>query len=310
MSFASDTKYELAKIEPKKNCCRFAECYGIWLFSRCFTLKKSAYVTEHPAVSTKMAELAAVCTGAETEIRYAVSRRQKKAYRIELVDDNAKLALLTAFGATGKETNLRINRANFADICCYASFLRGVFLSCGTITDPSKEYHLEFSVPYKRLSEDLITFMGEVEDFTLTPGLSMRKGNYVVYLKDSGQIENFLTYLGASSASMELMQIKMYKEMRNDINRKANFETANIDKTYSASAKQIAAIAKISDEEGLDSLSSDLYQLASLRLNNPEMSLRELAEQLGITRSAVNHRMKKILDIAEKMGNVSDLKIV
>lgn len=310
MSFASETKTELAKIEAKQDCCRLAECYGIWLFSRCFTLKPAYYVTETAAVPVKMAELAAACAGVQAEIRYAVSRRQKKAYRIQLLDDNARQGLLAVFGATGKEPNLRINRANLADSCCFPAFLRGVFLSCGSVTDPGKEYHLEFSVPYQKLSSDLVTLLTEVEEPVLTPAVSMRKGSYVVYLKDSRQIEDFLTYLGASAASMQLMQVKMYKEMKNDINRKANFETANMDKTYSASARQIAAIAKISDEMGLDQLPADLYQLAQLRLNNPEMSLRELAEKLGITRSGVNHRMQKILEIGEKLGDASDLKIV
>ncbi|WP_099205282.1 DNA-binding protein WhiA [Scatolibacter rhodanostii] len=310
MSFASDTKTELAKIESKKSCCQLAECYGIWLFSRCFTLKNSYYVTENSSVTTKMAELAAACTGAETEIRYAISRRQKTAYRIQLIDDNARQNLLQRFGATGTEPNLRINRANLPEACCNNAFLRGAFLSCGTVTNPSKEYHLEFSVPYKKLSQDLITLMGEIEDLNLTPAISMRKGSYVIYLKDSRQIEDFLTYLGASSASMELMQVKMYKEMKNDINRKANFETANMDKTYSASARQIAAIVKISNEEGLESLSHDLYELALLRLDNPEMSLRELAEQLGITRSAVNHRMKKIQELGDTLGDSSHIKMV
>lgn len=310
MSFTSDTKLELTKIEAKKDCCCLAECYGLWLFSHCFSLKNSAYTTENAGVATKMAELAAACTGAQTEIQYAVSRRKKSAYRIRLIDDIARRNLLGAFGATGLETNRRINRAALMEPCCWEAFLRGTFLCCGTVTDPGKEYHLEFSVPYQKLSLDLITLMEEVEGLNLTPALSLRKGSYVVYLKDSGQIEDFLTYLGATAASMNLMQVKMYKEMKNNINRKANFETANMDKTYSASAKQIAAIAKISDCHGLDSLPPALQQLAALRLENPEMSLRELSEKLGVTRSAVNHRMKKLLEAAEKFGDPSDLKIV
>lgn len=310
MSFSYDTKLELAKETAKNNCCNMAECYGLWLFSRLFTLKERYYISENPAITTKMAELAAGLTGAETEIQYAVSRRKKTAYKINLIDIAAREKLLAAFGVTGLETNLRINHTFLKSQCCYSAFLRGTFLSCGSVTDPNKEYHLEFAVPYKTLSEDLLNLIESVEGINLSPAISVRKGSYVVYLKDSAQIEDFLTFLGAESASMALMQVKMYKEMKNDINRKANFEIANMDKTYSASAKQIAAIAKITDSGIFDELSSDIKQLATLRLNNPEMTLRELSEALGITRSAANHRIKKILEIGDKLGDDSDIKIV
>lgn len=310
MSFSYDTKLELAKKNSKNICCTMAECYGIWLFSRAFTLKERHYISENPAVTTKMAELAAGFAGVETEIQYAVSRRKKAAYKISLVDIAAREKLLAAFGATGKETNLRINQTCIKSSCCYSTFLRGAFLSCGSVTDPKSEYHLEFVVQYKKLSEDLLNVISSVEGLDLSPAISLRKGSYIVYLKDSRQIEDFLTFLGAESASMALMQVKMYKEMKNDINRKANFETANMDKTYSASAKQIAAIAKITDSGILGELPNEIRQLAQLRLNNPEMTLRELSESLGITRSATNHRIKKILEIGDKLGDDSDIKIV
>ena len=123
----------------------------------------------------------------------------------------------------------------------------------------------------------------------------------MVYLKESGQIEDVLTYLGAPGAAMELMQVKMYKEAKNNINRKTNFETANMDKTYSASARQTAAIAVISDTVGLGSLPENLRELAQLRLDEPEMTLRELGERLGISRSGVNHRLQRLLELGEKI---------
>ena len=128
-----------------------------------------------------------------------------------------------------------------------------------------------------------------------------RAGSWGVYLKDSGQIEDLLTYMGAAGASMELMQVKMYKEAKNNINRKSNFETANMDKTYSASARQTAAIAAINDSRGLDSLPENLRELARLRLDNPEMTLRELSGRLGVSRSGVNHRLQRLLEIGEAL---------
>ena len=160
---------------------------------------------------------------------------------------------------------------------------------------------MEFSVAHKNLANDLYTLLCEVEAFPLSPSLAGRKGGYVVYLKESGPIEDLLTYLGAPNAAMELMQVKMYKEVKNNINRKTNFETANMDKTYSASARQTAAIAAISDTMGLESLPPELQELAQLRLDHPGMTLRELGQQLGITRSGVNHRLQRILQIGEKI---------
>ena len=243
MSFSSEIKHELCKVENRKLCCLKAECYGIWLFSKCFSLKNSAYVTEHGDVARRMSELAAAAAGVQVEMSFAVSRRKKPAYRVELVDDASREQLLQIFGHTGREPSLRINRGNFEGDCCVQAFLRGAFLACGTATDPNKEYHLEFSVPYRNLAREFCTLLEETEAFPAAPAVAERKSSYVVYLKDSGQIEDLLTYLGASAASMELMQVKMYKEAKNNINRKTKFETANMDKTYSASARQTAAIA-------------------------------------------------------------------
>ena len=186
------------------------------------------------------------------------------------------------------------------DDCCQAAFLRGAFLTCGTAADPQKGYHLEFAVPYQKLANQLYTLLSEVTAFPVNPLLASRKGSYVVYWKESGQIEDLLTFLGAAGASMELMQVRMYKEAKNDINRKANFETANMDKTYSASARQIAAIAVLNDVGELSNLPDGLRELARLRLENPEMTLRQLGEALGISRSGVNHRLERLLELGEK----------
>ena len=302
MSFSSEIKHELCKVENRKLCCLKAECYGIWLFSKCFSLKNSAYVTEHGDVARRMSELAAAAPSVQVEMSFAVSRRKKPAYRVELVDDASREQLLQIFGHTGREPSLRINRGNFEGDCCVQAFLRGAFLACGTATDPNKEYHLEFSVPYRNLAREFCTLLEETEAFPAAPAVAERKSSYVVYLKDSGQIEDLLTYLGASAASMELMQVKMYKEAKNNINRKTNFETANMDKTYSASARQTAAIAVISDTVGIGSLPEELQQLARLRLENPEMTLRELGEVLKISRSGVNHRLQRLLQLGEKIA--------
>ncbi len=301
MSFSRDVKAELCKTDPKRPCCLAAECYGAWLFSRCFSLRAGAWVTESAPAARRVMELAAAGAGVSPQLQYAVSRRQKPAYRVTLPEPSARAQLLDAFGHSGQEASLRINRAALENECCTGAFLRGAFLTCGTATDPRKGYHLEFAVPYQNLARDLYTLLGEVPAFRAVPAVLQRKGGYAVYLKESGQIEDLLTYLGAPLAAMELMQVKMYKEARNNINRKTNFETANMDKTYSASARQTAAIAAISDTVGLDSLPERLGELAKLRLAYPDMTLRELGERLRISRSGVNHRLQRLLEMGEKI---------
>lgn len=301
MSFTSQIKSELCKIEYKKSCCLHAACYGAWLFSKCFSVKENAFTTENAAVARRMLELAAAGAGVSAQLTYAVSRRRQPAYRVSMPEEQERLRLLAEFGHSGREPSLRINRAVLEDGCCQVAFLRGVFLVCGNATDPNRGYHLEFSAPYKNLAGDLYTLLGEAETFQINPSMVRRPGGYGVYLKDSGQIENLLTFLGATGASMELMQVKMYKEVKNNINRKTNFETANMDKTYSAAARQIAAIAAINDTMGLEALPENLQELAALRLNDPELTLRQLGEKLGISRSGVNHRLQKLLEIGEKI---------
>lgn len=300
MSFSSDAKTELCKLENKRDCCRAAECYGLWLFSKCFTVKETVFVTEHGGVARRMVELAAETAGVFGELSYGISRRKKPAYQVRLPEAASRERLLSFFGHTGGEASLRLNRAVLENDCCGAAFLRGAFLACGTANDPQKEYRLEFAVPYRNLANGLYTLLDEMTAFALRPAIAPRKGGYVVYLKDGGQIEDFLTYLGASSAAMELMQVRMYKEAKNNINRKSNFETANMDKTYSASARQIAAIAALSDAGALEQLPEPLKELAQVRLEHPDMTLKELSSHLGISRSGVNHRLQRLLELGEK----------
>ena len=303
MSFSREIKTELCRIENKLECCARAECYGLWLFSKCFTLQDSVTVTEHGDVARRMVELAAQIAGIAPEMSFGLSRRRQRATRVTVPDTGDRERLLETFGHSGRETSLRINRGLLEEEHCRRAFLRGAFLACGSATDPQKEYHLEFAVATRNLANGLYTLLGEVEAFSGGPSFAGRKGGYVVYWKDGAQIEDVLTYLGATGASMELMQVRMYKETRNDINRKANFETANMDKTFSASARQTAAIAALSDAGQLAQLPQGLRELAELRLHYPDMSLRDLAQQLGISRSGVNHRLARLVELGEKYLN-------
>lgn len=181
-----------------------------------------------------------------------------------------------------------------------ALYLRALFLERGTVTNPELGYHLEFACSCAQDAHNLAAFLIGLEEFRVTPGVTRRKEQYVVYVKDSEQITDLLAYIGANQSAMELMQIKMVKEVRNYVNRKNNFETANIEKTASAAAAQLKAIQTIKRTKGFQSLPDELRELAELRLENPEYSLRELGEALStpISRSGVNHRLQRLLELA------------
>ena len=250
MSFAADCKQELCMIENKRACCLKAECYGLLLFSKCFSARESQMVCENAAVARRVAEAAAVSAGVYAEVRSQLRRKNIGAYAITIPGEAARIQMIRSFGHDENDVNLHIHEENLQKDCCISAFLRGVFLICGTVTDPQKEYHLEFSTPYLHLAEDLVAVLHRVKAAQLSPSIARRKNSYIVYIKESAAIEDFLTLTGAVNSAMNLMQIKMYKETYNNLNRVSNCETANLDKTYSAATKQIAAIALISDKVG------------------------------------------------------------
>ncbi len=182
------------------------------------------------------------------------------------------------------------------------AFLRGVFLSCGSLTDPNKEYHLELVIPDKLRAFALKEFIAE---HGMTVKSTIRQRRYVIYAKESETIEDFLTYIGAGLRSLEIMQIKIEKSLRNRANREVNCETANLDKTVAAADRCCEDIRYIFKEKGADWLKPELRETALLRLQNSEASLSELCELSTnpISRSGLNHRLKKLSQIAEKLRN-------
>lgn len=179
-------------------------------------------------------------------------------------------------------------------------FTAGIFIACGSVNDPSKEYHLEFTVPEEKLANELAMLL---RDIGVTAKTAVRRGQYIVYIKGSESIEDTLTFIGAQQCTLELMNVKIYKDVRNKANRIANCDAANIDKVVKAAMKQIDDIKLISQTNGLESLSDELREIAELRLENTDMSLQEIGESLSVplSRSGVNHRFKKIAAIADEI---------
>lgn len=184
------------------------------------------------------------------------------------------------------------------------AILRGVFVSCGSVTDPNKEYHLELVLPENDRTPALLDFIAE-HGMSLkeTARGGARSKKTVLYAKESELIEDCLTYIGAANHSMEIMQVKIVKDFRNRVNRSVNCENANLDKTVAASNKSTADIEYIFSTMGADWLSPDLRETARLRVENPEMSLSELCGMFPekISRSGLNHRLKKLSKLAEEL---------
>lgn len=297
MSFSSDVKSDISKLENLSPCCQHAQVYGLVLFAH-FSKYNFSITTENQDVfSLYLSYLKDYC-GVEPTI----SENGTKKMTAYLRTDDEKEKVFDKFGHTLKEPTLRINRANISDECCAGAFLRGVFLSCGTVTAPERGYHLEFVVPYKRLSSDLMKFMDELN---LNPKYIVRKGNHVIYFKDSESIEDILAIIGAQEASLYVMGIKIEKDVINKVNRKLNFEMSNISKTVEAANAHIAAIEYIEEKKGLSFLPDVLQKIAKLRVENREASLNELGKLLDepISRSGINHRLNRIVQIADNLKN-------
>lgn len=303
MSFSSEVKKEICSAEILDRELLRAELYGMLLFGRTFREDKIVFTTENSYAGRRITLLLQNLYMPIIEKQTALRPKsgEAKLFRISLIDSSECRRIFEDFGHSSKEITLRVNRANVSSEELYSAFIRGVFLSCGSVSDPMKSYHAEFCVPHKNLAADLCKILSEVTECSFTPKTVVRNGNYIVYFKGSEQICDLLTYIGAPIQAMEVMGTKAVKQVRNNVNRRINGEVANIGKIASASARQIEAINYIKSISGIDTLPDDLREIAYLRLENPEMSLRDLGQNLStpISRSGANHRMKRLLEYAE-----------
>ncbi len=183
------------------------------------------------------------------------------------------------------------------------AFLRGAFLACASIVNPENEYHLEFCVNSENIKNLLLKAI-EQSNLNFEMKTIYRRNAYVIYSKSAEKITDFLVFIGAKNCAMELMQVKMIKEVRNNINRTTNFETANITKITNSAANQIEAIKKIKKHKKFEELPNSLKEVANLRIENPYLSLEDLSKKSGseITKSGVNHRLQKIIEIAKELA--------
>lgn len=289
MSFCTDVKNELNACWPKTPCCKVSEAYGLMLFGTAFSLQRICLQTEHPETARRYASL--LRKTFHTECRIA---QKQKITRVAVAGPGERLKLMTALGQ-GLDPELKLHRELFQCEHCRAAFIRGAFLSCGQVSDPGKEYHLEFVAGSETAAFGLLQLLRELG---FDPKLIDRGSGFVVYLKDSENVEDLLTYMGAPGAALQVMDVKIVKTVRNKANRITNCESANIGKTVSASVAQLTAIERLEQAGRLSGLSPELQETAAARREHPDLALSELAALLGVSRSGVNHRLKKLTELA------------
>ena len=299
MSFAGKVKRELQEQIGKAKHCQIAELAA--LFAVCGQIIMEENGTYHVKFATENLTVARKCFMLVKRVLRCVpdvSVSGKHTYCVHVLDnqdaENFMKAIRVMDGALLVADDL-IDRQ-----CCKRAFLRGIFLATGSVADPNSGYQLELVVASQGRATRIQGIMGI---FGLEVKIISRKNKYIVYMKDGASIVDFLNVIGAHVALMEFENVRIVREMRNSINRQVNCETANIKKTVSAASRQTADIQYIHDTIGFGKLSENLSQIARVRLNNPDVSLKELGEMLDppIGKSGVNHRLRKLSEIANDL---------
>ena len=284
MSFTTDVKKELCDGDLSRR----QEKTVLYGFLYCLR-EQNAYFTEIPEVKDFLRRIAG-------EAKVPSTNRQrlgKSGFMLDFaaLSFDASNPSIDSSYVDGRDENTGL-------------FLRGAFIACGIVADPNKEYHLEFSVGSSEKSEALRRLITE-SGMNIKTGT--RKGKSLLYTKDSESISDILTFMGAMISSMEIMNAKIYKDLRNNINRKVNCDSANIEKTVAASRKQLEDIEYIEQKAGLGILAEELRMFAEIRRDNIDLSLSEIGKMLGISRSGVYHRIKRITEAADRLRNENKL---
>ena len=311
MSFSSNVKSELSHHFGNARHCSIAElaailnmCGHIADIGGKFCVKIQ---TENPAAARKYFTLMKKTFNIDSEVLTRRNSQLKKnmVYMLFIKNDEQAKKMLNACGllknVDGRRyVEKRIDELVVNSSCCKRAYIRGAFLASGSISDPEKMYHLEFACSDEKYSESLRDL---INSFGLEAKIVKRKEHYVVYLKEGEQIVDLLNIMGAHKALLDLENIRILKDMRNNVNRKVNCETANLSKTVNAAVRQIEDIELISERMDLSQLPQSLSDIARLRLDYPDASLKELGQMLDepVGKSGVNHRLRKLADIADSL---------
>ena len=313
MSFSTDTKNELARTIPEKKCCQLAEIAGFLRIAGSLRLAGGGRFSIHCETDN-----AAACrhykklikeyfnVDPELEIEEGGALRKGHIYSLNIAPDMKSESILRETGILlVKQGSNYISDGIYQDIvkkkCDRKSYLRGAFMAAGSVSDPVKEYHLEFTLDHEQLAIDLRRLIGTFDD--LEGRIAMRKGKYVVYMKRSEYISDMLALMGADSQVLIFENTRIEKEVVNQTVRLTNCDSANTDRTINAASRQVEAIRKLMDSGKMGILSEKLVEVAELRLEHPDASLIELGEMMDppLKKSGINNRLKRIMEAAKNV---------
>ena len=312
MSYSSKLKKELCSVIPLARHCDIAEITALTMYIAKFELsedkiKSIIFNTESHDIAIKYFTLLVKTfnIGNDIVVRKIDSFSKKVTYRLVLEDEGLiKQILLTCkfpekFKDIRKEYNVGSSIV-LRQSCCKRAFVRAAFLAIGSLSDPEKSYHFELNLGSEKEAEGLRKI---IEALGIEIKFIIRKKNYVLYLKEAEQISEILRLMEAPLALMDFENTRIVKDVRNSVNRKLNCEVANLNKTVVASLKQVEGIELIREKLGLESLPQNLKEVAYLRLEYPEASLKELVERMDgkVGKSGLNHRLRKLLEIAQNL---------
>ena len=308
MSFASETKKELTQLDPK-DCCARAELAALIRMNGSLSVSNREFSldvpTENAAIARRIYLLIKSAFGYHTELLVRKKMRLKKnnVYIVRVKQNALKLLEELEIIGEGFSINRTANRDFYKRTCCKRAYLRGAFLAGGSVNHPDTSYHLEISSLYEEHTESLGDMMNS---FSLHAKTLERKKGSIVYIKEAEKITDFLNLIGAHRALLFFEDIRIMKDMRNSVNRLVNCDTANLNKTVGAAMRQVENIRYIEREVGLDVLPEKLREVAELRVKHQDMTLKELGEAVEgkpISKSGINHRLRKIDEIADKLRN-------
>ena len=310
MSFSSDMKTELSVLPVKDMCCACAELSAIVAFSGRIRKTNNDYTfvvtTENAKVAKRVYDLIKFVFDITSKI--GISRNKSASYSVAVSGESDILRILKTLdlidesATIDKILGISLNLELLDKKCCKKAFVRGAFIVAGAMINPEKNYHLEFVTHRFGLHKQFAKLFA---DFGLEPKTVIRKSNYVIYFKNSEDIGDVLAVTGATNAVMEYQNTRIYKELRNTANRQQNCDMANLERTVSAADKQIKAIKKLMNKGIYDKLPDQLRQVAELRLDNSDLGLADLGGMLTppISKSGVNHRLRKIVEMADKYSD-------
>ena len=298
MSFSQDAKNDLSLQSVKKRCCKISLLYGLLMFSGLFTSTRIKFVTETEGVSNLLAGLLRSLAVVEPNVYISEKKSSKDSmfsYKLTVVQKNDMEKITALFN----ESIEQMDEGVFQCPNCESYFFRGVFLAGGSVSSPKSGYHLDITTPSQSLALKVCEMLN---NNSIQAKCTERQGRNVVYLKDSEQIQDFLTFIGAQLAALDMMNEKIFKDVRNNENRRSNCETANIYRMTGSSEEQTRAIKKIISEGRFEQLPNDLKTTAKIRLENPFSSLEQIAllHEPTISKSGANHRLKKLIEFSKK----------